>query len=87
MDMGCTHHWVIAPPDGREPLPGRCRRCGAERSFRSAAPESDDLALVWLVGRALVETPAALPSRLGEAARRGVAAQRRRRDGQAGPDA
>lgn len=44
MDMGCTHHWVIAPPDGREPLPGRCRRCGAERSFRATLTDDEETA-------------------------------------------
>lgn len=30
----CTHHWIIAGPEGPEST-GRCRRCGAERIFQN----------------------------------------------------
>ena len=32
----CTSHiFLIPPPDGRELLPGRCRRCGLVREFKA----------------------------------------------------
>ncbi len=30
----CTHHFVIAEPNGTDELPGICKRCGAEKVFR-----------------------------------------------------
>lgn len=36
----CVHHWVLGDPiDGF--VPGRCKRCGGERSF-SAHPEGSE---------------------------------------------
>ena len=34
--MTCTHLFVIPPPDGRELLPGRCRKCGQVREFKAS---------------------------------------------------
>jgi len=31
----CQHHWVIDTPNGSY-SGGRCKRCGAERSFRNS---------------------------------------------------
>ncbi len=33
--LACTHHWVIATPDGPVST-GRCRLCGGEREFRNS---------------------------------------------------
>jgi len=29
---GCTHHWVLEPPDGPECL-GTCKKCGETRTY------------------------------------------------------
>jgi hypothetical protein len=31
-EPGCTHHWLIEPPNGPESF-GQCRNCGERRSF------------------------------------------------------
>ena len=31
----CVHHWMIDTPDGSTWLDGRCKKCGAEKQFRS----------------------------------------------------
>ena len=33
----CPHHWLIEAPKGRTSR-GRCRRCGAERTFPNSLP-------------------------------------------------
>lgn len=33
--QACTHHWVIAPPDG-ETSTGVCKLCGARKEFANA---------------------------------------------------
>ena len=33
--IDCAHIFVIPQPDGRELLPGRCRRCGLVREFKA----------------------------------------------------
>ena len=32
---GCTHHWVIDPPNGAVSI-GHCRKCGEDREFRNS---------------------------------------------------
>ena len=29
----CIHHWLIEPASGPGGSPGKCRKCGSERSF------------------------------------------------------
>ncbi len=33
--VGCTHHWIIDPPNGAVSH-GRCRLCGADKEFRNS---------------------------------------------------
>jgi hypothetical protein len=35
-ESNCTHHWVIDTPSGGDTCHGRCKKCGAERPFRTA---------------------------------------------------
>lgn len=46
----CVHHWIIATPDGREQLPARCRRCGAERTYRATLLDEDEALALTLFG-------------------------------------
>ncbi len=32
---GCTHHWIIDPPNGAVSV-GRCRKCGENREFKNS---------------------------------------------------
>jgi hypothetical protein len=34
----CTHHWIIASPEGAMSL-GRCKRCGVEKEFPNSAED------------------------------------------------
>ncbi len=34
----CTHHWIIASPEGATSL-GRCKRCGIEKEFPNSAED------------------------------------------------
>lgn len=34
-DGGCTHHWVIEPPNGAVSR-GSCKRCGVTQEFRNS---------------------------------------------------
>lgn len=39
----CAHFWLIASPDGRPMLPGRCKLCGEKRDdFPVADPSLRD---------------------------------------------
>ena len=52
----CRHHWLIEPPNGPT-CRGRCRRCGAERDFRTSSgdewivPPKKDVHLIARVKR------------------------------------
>ena len=35
---GCSHHWVIASPNGEMSM-GRCKVCGAEKEFPNSAED------------------------------------------------
>ena len=35
---GCTHHWIIATPNGHLSR-GVCKRCGCERDFENSESE------------------------------------------------
>ncbi|MGE0543567.1 MAG: hypothetical protein AB7R89_25675, partial [Dehalococcoidia bacterium] len=35
-----AHHWLVASPDGRPTVAGRCRNCGVVREFPSTSDES-----------------------------------------------
>lgn len=38
MQEACVHHWVIAPPNGRDGWSlGVCKKCKAEREFTNIA--------------------------------------------------
>ncbi len=34
-DNGCTHHWVIEPPNGAVSK-GKCKLCGNDQEFRNS---------------------------------------------------
>lgn len=34
-DGGCTHHWVIEPPNGAVSR-GKCKLCGVDQEFRNS---------------------------------------------------
>lgn len=34
-DNGCTHHWVIEPPNGAVSK-GKCKNCGIDQEFRNS---------------------------------------------------
>lgn len=35
VDGGCTHHWVIEPPNGAVSR-GKCKHCGIDQEFRNS---------------------------------------------------
>ena len=39
----CVHWWVIESPDGRHLLPGKCKKCGAERDDFPATSDDDNM--------------------------------------------
>ena len=36
---GCTHIWLVAPPEGRLSI-GRCSECGEERQFANSEADA-----------------------------------------------
>jgi hypothetical protein len=36
----CVHHWVLGDPQDSV-IPGRCKRCGGERTFAARTGEAD----------------------------------------------
>lgn len=45
LEVGCSHHWIIASPDGPTSW-GRCKYCGAEREFLNSIRDPSGQSLI-----------------------------------------
>ena len=65
LSSGCTHHWLIPTPNGRQ-SPGTCCLCGETRLFLNSFPDdygSLDLERHRGIGISIMPRPSAITDR------------------------